>query len=159
LFRSSLRAPSCPLWFPLGLFVLFRHLHVIHFVRDAVVAEGFDDFRVVNEKDAGELEGISDNPADAVREIDAIADLTLPDSQPEELAELAALEGKRLVEPRFRITHAMFVLRSEFGEEFLCLLLLAHVHERDLRSRCRDLGPFLADVQDRRCAVGSTKVA
>ncbi len=136
-----------------------RHLHVVHFIGNSVMTVGFQHFRVMNQEDTGKLERVADDPTYAVGKVHAVANLTLPDFHSKQLSEFPALQGKGAIEFPFRIADAMFILRSQPGEKLLCLLFVAHVHERNLRSRCGDLRSFLANVEDCRRTIRSTKVA
>src|SRR5689334_19951178 len=75
-----------------GLGWLFRHSHVIHFVGDTLVTKSLKHLGAVNKEDAGQLKGVADDSANAVGKHDSVAELPLPDLEPEQLGQGSAPE-------------------------------------------------------------------
>lgn len=136
-----------------------RHADVVHFVGNAFVAKGFENLGVLNEEDTGELKRIADDLAHSVREHHLVTKLAFPHFEAKELSEASALKCEGSIELLLRIAHTMFVVQPEPGEELGRLLFVAHMYERQLRSRCGNLRSLLTDLSDSRHAVRSTELA
>jgi hypothetical protein len=64
---------------------LASHRHVIDLVGNAFVTKSLEDFGMMNQEDARQLEGVADNFANAIAKHDSVSKFPLPDLEAEQL--------------------------------------------------------------------------
>jgi hypothetical protein len=140
------------------IFARRRQRRVIRPVSGGPVKVALQNPPCLNQEDAGQLKAIADQFAHRMPIENEGLKAPPPNRWSHNLRELAAFETEGAVKFGFRVTHARHVAQTILREQSCARCFIAHMYERDLRSKRFQPLALGCDIRQGLAAKGSAQM-